>query len=106
MRVSQRIYLLFLAFFLTTIPLYGQRQKQIDFKAQPVADILSGLGRLMNKSVVVDETITGTSSLFMIDADPEIAFRTFLEMNMFYSKEKNGLIKVTAVRLIFEPLKN
>jgi type II secretory pathway component GspD/PulD (secretin) len=68
----------------------AQQIKEMEFKNQAITDILLALGEVSGKSIVPDETVTGTASYYFTETDFETALKIFLSTyKMYYWKEGN-----------------
>lgn len=80
-------------------PLFAQTVKQMEFRDQPIADILLAFGRLYERSILPDETVTGRASYYASEADLESALRMFLPPHHLYHWYDNGICYVSRLRI-------
>ena len=59
-------------------PASAQKLREMHFVNQPVNDILLALGEISGRSIVPDETVSGTASFHFADTDFETALQVFL----------------------------
>ncbi|MCL2294989.1 MAG: hypothetical protein FWC36_09020 [Spirochaetes bacterium] len=72
-------------------PLHAQRISAIDFRNQRITDILMALAEMGGRSVIVDDTVTGTATFYFSDMEFEEALSQFLEAcYLFYRKIDNN----------------
>jgi type II secretory pathway component GspD/PulD (secretin) len=81
---------------------FGQKIKQMEFRNQSVSDILLVLAQLSGKSIVVDETVTGTTSFFFAETDFETALSSFLTANNLYYKKAGDIYYVSRIKVDFD----
>ncbi len=81
--------------------LSAQRIKEMEFKNQAIADILLALGQMAGRSIVPDETVTGTASYYFTETDFETALSIFLSTyHMYFGRDAN-IYYVSRVRTQF-----
>ncbi|MCX7030478.1 MAG: hypothetical protein NTU62_10215 [Spirochaetes bacterium] len=56
----------------------AQQIREIEFKNQPITDILIALGEMAGRSIVPDETVSGNASYYFTSTDFETALGIFL----------------------------
>lgn len=83
---------------LMAAPLAAQRIKEMEFKNQAITDILLALGEMAGRSIVPDETVTGTASYYFTDTDFDSALRVFLSIYKMYSWSEGNVFYVSRVR--------
>ncbi len=87
-RNAYSVVLLFL--LLAGNPLFAQRIKKMDFRNQPIVDILMVLSDATGASIVPDETVAGNASFFFAESEFEDALRLFLSVyKLHYVKTAN-----------------
>lgn len=107
-----------LCFLLICIPsvLPAQMISKMDFRNQSIADILMVLADMGKKSIVIDETVTGTATFYFGESSFEEALRRFAEAcNLFVEPlgdayyvsrmrvtNQNGLVSITAEEVDIE----
>jgi len=79
-------------------PLPAQRIREMEFKNQAVTDILLALGEMAGRSIVPDETVTGTASYYFTDTDFDSALKVFLSTYKMYSWSEGNVYYVSRVR--------
>ncbi len=86
-----RKFLLLLLFAVGSAnPSHPLHIKQMEFKNQPIADILFVLAEVSGTSIIIDETVSGNASYFFSETDFETALRAFLATyKLFYTKESS-----------------
>ena len=65
------------ALFLSIGVAGAQQIKEMEFKNQAIVDILLALAEMSGKSIVPDETVTGTASYYFNETDFETALKIF-----------------------------
>jgi general secretion pathway protein D len=63
---------------LTAAPAPAQQIREMEFKNQPITDILLALGEMAGRSIVPDETVSGSASYYFTSTDFETALGIFL----------------------------
>ncbi len=77
-----------LAFLLVALCCLGaeaQRIRKMEFRDQPIADILLSLARASGRSIVADETVSGKASFYFAEAEFDEALASFLSAYGLYS---------------------
>ncbi len=83
--------------------LSAQKLKEMQFVNQPITDILLALGQFSGRSIVPDETVTGSASYYFAETDFETALQVFLQTyKMFHTRDGN-IIYVSRVRADYDP---
>ncbi|MCL2793558.1 MAG: hypothetical protein FWD87_10780 [Spirochaetaceae bacterium] len=81
----------FLFFIITATSLHAQQIRKIEFRNQRITDILMVLADMGGRSIIVDDTVTGTATFYFSDSEFEEALRQFLEAcHLFYRKIDNN----------------
>ncbi len=76
----------------------AQQIKEIEFKNQAVTDILLALAEMSGRSIVPDETVSGTASYYFTETDFETALRIFLTTYKMYFWKEGNIYYVSKVR--------
>jgi general secretion pathway protein D len=79
----------------------AQQIKEMEFKNQAITDILLALGEMSGKSIVPDETVSGTASYYFTETDFETAFKVFLSTYKMYSWKEGDISYVSRVRALW-----
>ncbi len=79
------------------LPVAAQPISRMDFKNQPIADILLVLAEASGISIVADETISGNASFYFSETDIRTALRSFLGAQRIYMREEEGIIYVSRI---------
>ena len=69
----------------------------MEFRNQPITDILMALADIAGKSIVPDETVTGSASYYFSNTQFDEAFQVFLSSYKLYSREEKGVIYVSRI---------
>lgn len=91
---------LFLA-SLATMPAAAQQISRMEFKNQPITDILLVLAEASGISIVTDETINGNASFYFSETDIRTALRSFLGAQRIYMREIEGVIYVSRIEVSY-----
>jgi len=105
MRVSTTAGALWLSVLLTlgaAAPLGAQTIREMEFKNQPITDILLALAQMAGKSIVPDDTVTGNASYYFSQIDLDAALSLFLTAYGYYFWEKDGVYYVSRLRLVYD----
>ncbi len=100
-RRARRLILVFLV-LVSALPLGAQRIKEMEFRNQAITDILLALGQSAGRSVVPDETVTGTASYYFSETDFDTALRIFLSTYKMYAWNEGGVSYVSRVRALHD----
>lgn len=71
----------------------------MEFRNQPVTDILLALAKMSGKSIIADQTVTGNTSYYFKQTDFEQALRDFLAANNLFVRQENGVYYVSRVHV-------
>jgi type II secretory pathway component GspD/PulD (secretin) len=93
--MKRALCLLFLA--LALAELGAQRIKRMEFRSQPIVDILLSLAQASGRSIVPDETVSGNASFFFSEADFDDALASFLSTYKLYSAKLGATYYVSRV---------
>ncbi len=80
----------------------AQKLKEMQFVNQPVTDILLALGQISGRSIVPDETVTGSASFYFAETDFETALQLFLQTYKLFHVREGGIYYVSRVRTDFD----
>jgi general secretion pathway protein D len=80
----------------------AQRIKRMEFRNQPIADILLALGQASGRSIVADETVTGNASFFFAEAEFDEALSSFLSTFRLYSSKQGQVYYVSRVWVAYD----
>ena len=86
------------ALFLSIGVAGAQQIKEMEFKNQAIVDILLALAEMSGKSIVPDETVTGTASYYFNETDFETALKIFLTTYKMYSWRDGNIYYVSRVK--------
>ncbi len=84
----------------------AQRMKRMEFKSQPIVDILLVLSEASGVSIVPDETVTGSASFYFTEADFEQSLASFLATYKLYYTRTGNTCYVTKIQSSFDKNKN
>ena len=84
-------------------PLFGQQIKEMQFVNQPVTDILLALGEVSGKSLVPDETVSGSASYRFSQTDFDTALQSFLSTYKMYLRREGEVYYVSRIRVEYDP---
>lgn len=99
---------LFVKFFVLLIllslgfPFYAQEESSsiyMDFRNQKISDIIYSVADVCGKSVIIDETITGSATFRFEDSDFESALERFARHCSLYVEKNDGVYFVTKVQV-------
>lgn len=99
---------LFVKFFVLLIllslgfPFYAQEESSsiyMDFRNQKISDIIYSVADVCGKSVIIDETITGSATFRFEDSDFESALERFARHCSLYVEKNDGVYFVTKVQI-------
>ncbi len=84
------------------MPLAAQQIKEMQFANQPITDILLALAEASRKSIIPDETVTGTASYFFSETDFDTALQVFLSTYKMYVRKEEGVYYVSRIRADYD----
>ena len=84
-------------------PLFGQQIREMQFVNQPVTDILLALGEVAGKSIIPDETVSGSASYRFAQTDFDTALQSFLSTYKMYLRREGEVYYVSRIRLEYDP---
>lgn len=99
---------LFVKFFVLLILLslgfhfYAQEESSsiyMDFRNQKISDIIYSVADVCGKSVIIDETVTGSATFRFEDSDFESALERFARHCSLYVEKNDGVYFVTKVQI-------
>lgn len=97
-----RVLLVSTAFLFVSLLLPAQQIKELQFKNQPIADILLALGEIAGKSIVPDESVSGSASYYFTQMDFETALQTFLTTYKMYFTREGNIYYVSRIRASYD----
>jgi general secretion pathway protein D len=80
----------------------AQRIKKMEFRNQPITDILISLAQASGRSIVADETISGSASFYFSDAEFDDALSSFLSTFRLYSTKVGAVYFVSRVFALYD----
>lgn len=80
----------------------AQTVREMEFKNQPITDILLALAQMAGRSIVPDETVSGNASYYFSQTDIDAALTLFLGTYGYYYWQKGGVYYVSKMRLVYE----
>ena len=95
--------LLALLLLLSPAPLSAQRLKEMQFTNQPITDILLALGQIAGRSIIPDESVTGSASYYFAETEFETALQVFLQTYKMYLVRDNNVYYVSRIRSAWDP---
>ncbi len=95
--------LLILVFAFSSASLYGQLIKEMQFKDQPIVDILFALGSVGQKTIIPDDTVHGNASYYISNQEFDRALKVFLETYKLYLTIDGGIYYVSKIRIDYNP---
>jgi len=99
--------LIILIFFCMGIELYADEIKEMEFRNQPLSDVLMSLGAIAGVSVIPDSTITGMVTYRFTDTTFEEALEILSrQYDFFYSFDENHIYHVSRIHYSFDSEKN
>jgi general secretion pathway protein D len=87
---------------LAALPAPAQQIREIEFKNQPITDILIALGEMAGRSIVPDETVSGTASYYFTSTDFETALAAFLSTYQLRSWREGAVTYVSRIYAQFD----
>jgi type II secretory pathway component GspD/PulD (secretin) len=75
----------------------AQTIKSMDFVDKPIQDILIALALQSKRSIVPDETVTGSATFYFPEYDLKQALLAFLPTYKLYMREESGVIYVSRI---------
>ena len=76
----------------------AQQIREMEFKNQAIVDILLALAEMSGRSIVPDETVSGSASYYFNETDFDTALRIFLTTYKMYSWKEGNIVYVSRVR--------
>lgn len=80
----------------------AQKIREMEFKNQPITDILIALGEMAGRSIVPDETVGGTASYYFTSTDFETALAAFLSTYKLRSWREGAITYVSRIFVQFD----
>lgn len=81
---------------------HAQTIDEMEFRNQPITDVLLALGRGGEVSIIADETVTGTASYYFADTTFRRAFDQFLSAYNLHYRFENGVYYVSRVGIEYD----
>ncbi|HUX51230.1 MAG TPA: hypothetical protein VMW73_10565 [Spirochaetia bacterium] len=75
----------------------AQQIRSVEFRNQPITDILLSLAKMSGNSIIADATVSGTTSYYFEQTDFERALTGFLRTNHLYVRRVDGVYRVSRV---------
>lgn len=101
----KQVYIKFiplLLFLLGAALLPAQTIKSMEFRDQPIVDILMALAQVSEYSIVPDNTVSGNASYYFSEVELETALDHFLSAYKLYHWKEGSTIYVSRVRADFK----
>lgn len=99
--LSVKFFVLFILLSLG-FPFYAQEESSsiyMDFRNQKISDIIYSVADVCGKSVIIDETVTGSATFRFEDSDFESALERFARHCSLYVEKNDGVYFVTKVQI-------
>ncbi len=80
----------------------AQQISELEFRDQPITDILIALGGMAGRSIVPDETVSGNASYYFATTDFDTALGVFLSTYKLHSWNEGGVTLVSRVLARFD----
>jgi general secretion pathway protein D len=95
------LFLLIIFFTCTFIPLSAQETGiSLNFRNQKISDILVSLADVCGKSLVIDDSVSGTATFNFADADFDTALRRFTDYTRLYYEEKDNVYYISRIQIL------
>lgn len=72
----------------------------LNFRNQKISDILLSLADLCGKSLVIDDSVSGTATFNFADADFDTALRRFTDYARLYYEEKDSVYYISRIQVL------
>lgn len=102
MTIKRLSFLALLAFLVISPSLYAQRLKSMEFRNQPITDILMALAAATGTSIIPDETVSGNASFYFSESDFEEALSLFLSTYRLHYVREGGVFRVSRIAIDFD----
>ena len=83
----------------------AQRIREIDFRNQKVADILMALAEMGKRSILVDDTVTGTATFHFTDSEFEESLSRFTDACRLFYTMKDNAYYVSRIKVEYDDAK-
>lgn len=83
---------------------WSQHIAELEFRNQPIVDILLVLGRAAGQTIVPDDTVTGTASYYFVDTEFSDALQLFLSTYGLFTWRSNDVHYVSRIRTRYNRL--
>ena len=100
---GRRIHLIAILFILSTDWASSQVIREMEFRDQPVTDILLMIARATGTSIIPDGTVTGRATYYFSESELEPALETFLASCGYYLQRDGEIFRVSKVKVVFDP---
>lgn len=87
------------------LSLQAQKMRSMDFRNQPIADILLALAEETDSSIIPDETVVGNASFYFSESTLEDALQLFLPAYKLFYQKDGSTYRVSRVSVSFDPAK-
>ncbi|HUX12342.1 MAG TPA: hypothetical protein VMW87_04900 [Spirochaetia bacterium] len=87
------------------VPVFPQQIRSMEFRNQPVTDILLALAKMSGRSIIADPTVTGNSSYFFTQTDFDQALHSFLAANNLFVELRGAIYYVSRVFTDFDQVR-
>jgi general secretion pathway protein D len=89
-----------------SLPLGAQVIKKMEFRNQPIVDILLALAQAANVSLLPDDTVTGNASFYFSESPFEESLKVFLANYKLYYVKTDGIYYVSRIKSSYDSAKN
>ncbi|MDC7224657.1 MAG: hypothetical protein PQJ60_13010 [Spirochaetales bacterium] len=94
----RKIKIVLFLLLVLNLNLISQNIKEMEFRDQPIRDILLVLAQVSGKSIIADETVTGYASYYFTDMDLNSALDQFLGHYGIHYHYENGVYYVSKIK--------
>ena len=88
----KRLFLFIIIYYYISLSISSQVITDMEFRNQPVTDILLVLAEASRQSIIPDETVEGNATYLFHDMPFEEALSRFLENQNLYYVKKDGVL--------------
>ena len=89
-------------FFLINSLLFAG-ENVIEFNNQPIRDIAAAISQLSGRNIVIDDTVTGSTSYFASENSSEDILDNFLKSHNLYITKKESVELISRIRIVTNP---
>ena len=100
MRLKKSVIVI--SILLAAAGLGAQNIREMEFKNQPISDILLALAQVAGKSIIPDETVSGSASYYFAQTDLQTALQLFLSTYGYYFWEKDDVYYVSRLKMTYD----